>query len=118
MSVNPISLEINQHDDKRFYFTLEDSDGVPVLVDDMSDIIFSLAPNLTSPSTWQKSLAAGTLIKSGDSEVYIDVSDTESGALSPGGMYCEVRGITVGGLHQTLGGGSFSITDTQIGDYP
>ena len=117
MAIKAISLEINQHDDKRFYFDLTDQDGNALGVDQFTDLFFSIAPNVTSTSIMFLTLQTGEIVQSGPSQVYVDMSSVDSGELQPGSKYIEFRGLSTAGAYQTMGAGSLSIVDTQIGDY-
>lgn len=116
MPIAPINIETNQHDDKRFFFSVVDQNGDPVLIDDLTNMIFSIAQNISSPSLLQKTLLTGTLIKSGDSEVFFDLSSAESGLLDPGSLFVEAK-VYEGTIEQTVGQGTLTVIDTQIGDY-
>lgn len=116
MAVTSISLEVNQHDDKTFKFVLTDQDGVPVNYVDCSDIVFSLAPNISSASIFTKTKLNGDFVNPVDNKFEMRLTAEETGALAAGTLYCEVK-VYVGAYEFTVGGGPFAVTDTQIGDY-
>lgn len=116
-SRDELYLEINQHDDERFYFDLTDQDGNAILVDDLVNLTFIvLAGHGGHVALVTKSMTAGDIVKSGNSQVYTDISYLESGSLAPGRRWCEMRGQAAGPTYQTMGAGTLKVIDTDIGD--
>ena len=116
MAITPLTLEINQHDDKRFYFNLVDENNDPILIDDLTDVVFSIANSVSSDSLITKKFSLGEVFKSDTNQVFTQISYLESGALTSGEKYCELRVISSGPFHRTAGAGVFTVNDTQIGD--
>ena len=116
-TIPPISVSIWQHDDRRYIFNVKDQDGVDIPdVTVFSELTFIIAPYVTSPPFLTKTFSGGDIIMLPPSQVYFDIRHAESGALQPGNFYCELKGISAG-TTQTLGAGTATVIDTNIGDY-
>lgn len=112
--IREISLCIGQGNDKRFIFTAIDQDGVALDLDTLSEITFAVANRVNGTILLSKTLTGGGITKSAGGVFFLDVSDTESAALSPGRLYCEVRATSSAGDIQTIGAGPFVVQDTII----
>lgn len=114
--IKQIKLCIGQNNDKSFLFTAYDQSGDLLDVAGASEITFIISQKVNSAILLSKTLGGGTVTLNNAHQFTVAISDTESGALPLGSLYCEVGIVSSGGEKYTLGAGPFVVEDTRIWD--
>lgn len=115
-AVTSATLKMAQHNDKRFFVNVIDQDGVAMDISAASELTVIIAPSVTGTAAITKTLTGGGITLSGNTAYFFDISDTESGALTPGTLYHEHQIDTAGGDKVTILAGPFVLQDTLIED--
>lgn len=108
-----ISLCVGQHNDKPFLFTVRDQDGALVDISDAAQITFIVAESVSGQIYLTKTIGSGVTINNAN-QFTVTLTDTETGTLPPGVLYCEVELTDSGGGRYTIGAGEFAVQDTRI----
>ena len=112
-----IDLSIAQGSDKRFEFYAKDQNGAALDLAAYSEITFVIARSVSAASDLlSRTLTGGGIVAGAGGKYYLDVTDTESAALPPGVLYCEIQMVATNGDKQTVAAGHFRNDDTRIGE--
>lgn len=105
-----LSLCIYQNEDRTFQMQADSS----VDLSSATEITFNVWSRLGGGTLLlSKTLTGGDIVLSNPYTYVFDVSNAESGALTPGVKYCETWAILPGDDKNTLGTGRFRVIDTE-----
>lgn len=107
-----LSLCIAQSADKTFNF----QDASDVDYSSATEITFDIWENINGASVFSASLTGGGIVLSNPYTFTLDITGTESGAMSATRKYCEAWVTLSGGERRMVGSGSFTVQDTRKHD--
>lgn len=110
--VQKLDLCIAQNADKQFIL----QDAATVDYSSATEITFDIWESKDGASVLSFSMTGGDIVLSSNNAFTFDVSNSESGAMTPTRKYCEAWVTVPGSVRRMVGAGGFRVIDTRKHD--